>query len=179
MLNRRNFLILSGAAVASSIVSSPVQAALRQKPERSLSLYNIHTGERVKTVYWVEGHYLPRQMATLSHVLRDHRTDQVHAMDPRVLDILCALQSRLEVAQKGFHVICGYRSPETNAWLAENSDGVAQHSLHMEGRAVDVRVQGLSTRVVAKAAKSLRGGGVGSYPRSDFVHVDSGKFRTW
>ncbi len=178
MLDRRQFLILGGAAVASSFVVSPVEAALRIKPERSLILTNIHTGETFKGPCWAEGRYIPRQLAALNKILRDHRTGDIHSMDPKVIDLLAALQHRLG-GKKGLQVISAYRSPASNEWLAENSDGVARQSLHMDGKAVDIRIPGISTRTVAKAAKSLKGGGVGSYPRSNFVHLDSGKVRSW
>jgi uncharacterized protein YcbK (DUF882 family) len=110
--------------------------------------------------------------------LRDHYSGDVHVMDPQVIDLLSALQARLQ-SRRPLQIISGYRSPHTNAWLASMSDGVAQHSLHMEGKAVDVRLEGVSVRAIGRAARSLRAGGVGQYPEADFVHVDVGRVRTW
>ncbi len=179
MLNRRQFLVLGAAATAATtLMSQPADAAIRHRVERSIALHNIHTGESLKTVYWAEGRYHPSAMRQVNRILRDHYSGTVHAMDPHVIDLLCALQHRVGT-HKPFQVISGYRSPQTNAWLASVSDGVAQHSLHMEGRAVDIRLEGLSVRRLGHAAKSLRAGGVGQYPDSDFVHVDVGRVRYW
>ncbi len=179
MLNRRQFLILGAAATAATtMLAQPADAAIRYKPERSIALHNIHTGESVKTVYWAEGRYQTGPMRQLNRILRDHYSGDVHAMDPHVIDLLCALQHRLGT-RKPFQIVSGYRSPQTNAWLASMSDGVAQHSLHMEGRAVDIRLEGFSVRRLGRAAKGLRAGGVGQYPDSNFVHVDVGKIRYW
>jgi len=179
MLSRRRFLILGVAAGASPLLlQSPVEAALHGKVERSVSLHNIHTGESLKTIYWAEGRYQPAALKAVNRLLRDHYSGTVHIMDPKVIDLVCALQHRMGT-KKPFQVISGYRSPHTNALLAARSDGVAQHSLHMEGKAVDIRLEGASIGTLGKAARSLRAGGVGQYPESGFVHVDVGRVRTW
>ncbi len=138
----------------------------------------MHTGESLKTVYWADGRYQSLAMRQLNHFLRDHYSGDVHSMDPHVIDILSQLQHRLGT-HKPFVVVSGYRSPHTNAWLASMTDGVAQHSLHMEGKAVDISLEGVSVRHVGRAARSLRAGGVGQYPESGFVHVDCGRVRCW
>ena len=177
--SRRGFLTMGlGAAAATLLTTCPVEAAIRRLPERSLHLYNTHTGETLKSVYWAEGRYQPKTIAQISRFLRDHRNGSVHAIDPRLLDLMVSVQHK--VGGKGaVHIISGYRSPASNAILASYSDGVATHSLHMEGKAVDIRIPGHNLRHVGRAAKSLRAGGVGIYPDSDFVHIDTGRVRTW
>lgn len=177
MLTRRNFLIL-GVAAAATFAADPVEAALRVRPQRSLSLYNLHTGESFRSVYWAEGRYLPQSMLAIDRVLRDHRTDDVHRIDPRVLDLLAALQEKLK-ARQPFQIISGYRSPATNAMLANTGEGVAKRSLHLEGKAVDIRLPKVPVRTVGRAARRLKAGGVGLYPASNFVHIDTGPVRTW
>lgn len=177
-LDRRQFLFLGAAAAVTAIASPAIAAPRSRLPERLLHLQNLHTGESLKTVYWAEGHYDRRALAAISRVLRDHRSDEVHAIDPAVIDILHSLGRK--IALKGpFQIISGYRSPRTNAMLASLSDGVADNSLHVQGKAIDIRVPGLSPVKLGKAAKGLRAGGVGVYRRSNFVHVDSGRVRTW
>ena len=179
MLSRRGFLILGAAASSSPLFfADPVEAALHSKVERAVSLHNIHTGESLKTTYWADGRYEPAALKAVNHLLRDHYSGTIHQMDPRVIDLVCALQHRLS-AKKPFQVISGYRSPGTNAWLKAHSDGVAQHSLHMEGKAIDIRLEGTSISNLGRAARSLHAGGVGQYQESGFVHVDVGRVRTW
>ncbi len=178
MLSRRHFLGLSAAAAASTLITNPVEAALRTKVERSINLYNLHTGEDLRVVYWHDGKYQPTALRQVNRILRDHYSGDIHQMDPHVVDLLCALQHKLGT-KKPFQIVSGYRSPHTNAMLASLSDGVASHSLHMEGKAVDIRMEGMQVRNLARAAKSLRMGGVGQYQSSNFVHVDVGKVRYW
>ena len=149
-----------------------------RSPEKSLSLYNTHTGEGVNAVYWVEGEYLPEALAAVDHVLRDHRTDEIKPIDPQLLDLLYAIREELGCHQ-AFHIISGYRSPTTNAYLRAVRRGVAEHSLHMDGKAVDLRLPGWAAFSVRGVARDLRVGGVGYYPRSEFVHVDVGPIRYW
>src|SRR6185437_3289416 len=131
-----------------------------------------------KTVYWEDGRYVPEAMRHINWLLRDFRADLVHPIDPHLLDLLADLHGRLQTREP-FQVISGYRSPQTNAMLASLGDGVAQNSLHLDGKAIDIRVPGRHLRYVRAAALSLRRGGVGYYPHSDFVHVDTGRVRTW
>jgi uncharacterized protein YcbK (DUF882 family) len=146
--------------------------------EKCLSLYNTHTGEGLNAVYWAEGAYLPEALAAVDHVLRDHRTDEIKPIDPQLLDLLYAISEGLG-CQQPFHIISGYRSPATNALLRMVSRGVAEHSMHMDGKAVDLRLPGWAAFTVRTIAKDLRVGGVGYYPRSEFVHVDVGPIRYW
>jgi uncharacterized protein YcbK (DUF882 family) len=147
-------------------------------PEKALSLYNTHTGEGLNAVYWAEGEYLPEALSAVDHVLRDHRTDEIRPIDPQLLDLLHAIREELGCHQ-AFHVISGYRSPTTNAYLRSVSRRVAEHSLHMDGKAVDLRLPGWGAFTVRSVARELRVGGVGYYPRSEFVHVDVGPIRYW
>jgi len=156
----------------------PAEAARRLVQPRSLALHNLHTGESINTAYWADGRYIPDAMRHISWLLRDFRTDQVHPIDPQLLDVVARLCGRLG-ARTPVHVISGYRSAQTNAMLAATTDGVAQNSLHMEGKAIDIRVPGHRLNHVRAAAVSLRAGGVGYYPHSDFVHIDTGRVRTW
>ncbi len=146
--------------------------------ERALSFDNLHTGERLRTVYWCDGHYLPAGQKEIDWVLRDFRANQVHPIDPAVLDLLHALQNRLE-CRGPFEIISGYRTAKTNAMLAASTEGVARHSLHMSGMAVDIRLARVPLMTLHRAAVSLRAGGVGLYRASDFVHVDVGRVRYW
>ncbi|MCP5367202.1 MAG: DUF882 domain-containing protein [Hyphomicrobiales bacterium] len=146
--------------------------------DRTLAYLNLHTGEKVTATYWADGAYLDDGLGEMDRVLRDFRTGEVTDMDRRLYDLLHALRRRLDT-DAPFHVISGYRSPRTNAALAQAGGGVAKRSLHMRGMAIDIRVPGRSLKALHRAARSLRGGGVGLYPRSNFVHVDVGRVRYW
>jgi uncharacterized protein YcbK (DUF882 family) len=174
--DRRRFLKFGLAAIASAAVW-PAQAA-RPMDRRHLSFENLHTGERLDTVYWVNGAYQPGALHSINVLLRDFRNGQVYPIDRKLLDLLVQLRTRLH-SSAPIQVISGYRSPETNAMLASYSDGVAAGSLHMEGMAIDIRIPGRSLRQVHQVALNLAEGGVGYYPRSDFVHVDTGRVRRW
>ena len=180
-LTRRQ--ILTAGVLGSLVCLAPVQAlaqlSLTGVQERSLSLLNTHTGERLKeVVYWEKGNYIHDALENLNHVLRDHRTNQVHPIDPMTLDLMAAI-SRKVGAKQPFEIISGYRSPQTNRSLRNNSNGVAKNSYHMQGKAVDLRLPGVPLKTVRKAALDLRMGGVGYYSKSGFVHIDSGKVRSW
>ena len=147
-------------------------------PERTLSFYNTRTGEEWNRVYWCQGDYVPEALEEINYLLRDHRTNEVREIDPRLLDLLYDLNEKLN-SRGPFQVVSGYRSPETNALLRRRSRRIARHSLHIEGMAVDIRLPDRNMRQLAKAALSLQSGGVGYYPRRQFVHVDTGKVRRW
>jgi len=147
-------------------------------PERTLSFYNTRTGEEWNRVYWCQGDYVPEALEEINYLLRDHRTNEVKEIDPRLLDLLYDLNEKLN-SRGPFQVVSGYRSPETNALLRRRSRRIARHSLHIEGMAVDIRLPDRNMRQLAKAAVSLQSGGVGYYPRRQFVHVDTGKVRRW
>lgn len=147
-------------------------------PERSLSFYNIHTGESLEAVYWANGKYLSEPLAEMNHILRDHRTGKEVSFDTRLLDLLYSIGMKLEVRQP-FYIISGYRSPKTNALLRKWDGGVARKSLHMYGKAVDIRLPGFRLSSLRRVAMAQRGGGVGYYPHSGFVHLDLGSVRFW
>jgi uncharacterized protein YcbK (DUF882 family) len=145
---------------------------------KTLALQNTTTGDSLSVTYFEKGRYLPDALDEINYIYRDHLTDEVHPVDVALLDQLHDLQSTLGVKRQ-IHVICGYRSPFTNAHLRRNSRGVARNSLHMQGRAIDIRIAGVESRNIRDAALSMARGGVGYYPGSNFVHLDTGDFRTW
>jgi uncharacterized protein YcbK (DUF882 family) len=178
ILSRRRFLTsMAGVAMAAAApgVIASVAAPVR---DRELSFYNTHTGEKLSATFWSDGNYLDDGIEQISWLLRDHRAGSASTIDPKLLDLLYQLQSKVE-RQGEFHVISGYRSPATNAKLSKRSSGVAKRSYHMLGQAIDVRLPGFDTRQLHKAAKALKGGGVGYYASSDFVHLDVGRVRYW
>jgi uncharacterized protein YcbK (DUF882 family) len=143
-----------------------------------LSFVHAHTRETLSTVYFQDGNYLVPSLERVNHLLRDFRTNEVHSIDPALLDILFDLQAQAH-HDGPFEVISGYRSPQTNAALRRQSSAVAEHSLHMDGRAIDVRLRGFPTEKLRDVAVALHRGGVGFYAASDFVHVDTGRVRVW
>jgi uncharacterized protein YcbK (DUF882 family) len=145
---------------------------------RRISLLNLHTDERCSVVYKEAGAVIPDALGEVNRVLRDFRTGDVHPIDTRLLDMLADLSVQMDTTQP-FHIISGYRSPKTNSMLHEKSDGVATRSLHMDGKAVDIRLPGRSLSKVRDAALAMQRGGVGYYAKSDFVHVDTGRVRRW
>jgi uncharacterized protein YcbK (DUF882 family) len=184
-MNRRSFLGFGATVAASAIVPSRVAAAAVRKtpkaPERTLSFFNTHTGERLKTVYCCAGEYQPEALAEINYILRDFRANEVKPIDPKLLDLLHELGGTLET-DTPFHVISGYRSPHTNALLRQRGGaqtGVASRSLHMVGKAIDIRVPGVKLDHLRGAARALKLGGVGYYPEPNFVHVDTGRVRFW
>jgi len=179
-VGRRDLFRLGFAAAAAATVLRPVESlAMMKAPPRQLSIVNLHTGERLKAEYWSQGRYLRDGMREINRLMRDHRNGAVHPIDPRLLDVLFHLQRKVG-ASGPIQLVSAYRSPETNALLREGDpDGVARHSLHMDGRAVDIRIPNLPLRTLHRAAVSLRAGGVGYYPGSNFVHVDVGPLRRW
>lgn len=172
---RRSFLWRSSATL---LALAPATAWARAAECRTLSFVHTHTGESLSCVYYQAGCYQSSTLARVNHFLRDFRTDEVHPIDPGVLDILFTLRTRAD-RDEPFHVISGYRSPQTNAMLHRRSTGVAQNSLHMQGKAIDVRLPGFPTHGLREIALAMRRGGVGYYPKSDFVHLDTGRVRFW
>ncbi|MEO1456832.1 MAG: DUF882 domain-containing protein [Pseudomonadota bacterium] len=145
---------------------------------RSLSLFNDRTAERVSTVYWIDGEYIPEALEPINHILRDWRADQPTEMDVRILDILSATQKLLDVNEP-FEIVSGFRTKETNAMLRSRSRAVARKSYHCLGMAVDVALKSRSVAQISGAGRSLSAGGVGKYSRAQFVHLDSGPVRGW
>lgn len=195
MRDRRNFLgssaayvlcgvlaSVTGRANAMSVASaSPIPAETKllfpDESPRSLSFENLHTREKLSAEYWTNGDYVPDALDSINHLLRDFRTDEVHAIDPKLLDLLSLLHRSLE-SKKPFQVLSGYRSPATNAMLLARTSGVSPNSLHMQGMAIDIYLTDCELIDVRDGARSLGIGGVGYYP-DRFVHVDIGPIRWW
>jgi uncharacterized protein YcbK (DUF882 family) len=171
--------VLHWSLAAGSGLLLPWQAASAGNPAvRRLEFYNLHTGESVAAAYWEQGHYVARALAEIDYVLRDYRTGDVHPIDPYLLDLVHIL--RVKMTYDGpVHVISGYRSPKTNAMLAQRSGKVAKNSYHVKGMAIDLRLPGRRLEEVRATAVELGGGGVGFYPESQFVHMDTGPVRAW
>ncbi|UJP04638.1 MAG: DUF882 domain-containing protein [Nitrosomonas sp.] len=179
--NRRRFLqtgLGACALLTLPMVATTVHAAVRRPYEKRIGFLNLHTGERTQATYWVNGRYVPESLRAINFVLRDHRTGERRMIDPDLLDILYLIQQKLGTRQE-FHVISAYRSLATNAKLAEQSGGVAKNSMHTHGKAVDIRIPGRNLSDIRAAAMSLQAGGVGFYPASNFIHLDTGNFRFW
>jgi len=176
--SRRRVLKVGGALAGVSAAGLLAGTARSQEAPKRVALVSLHTDERLDIVYFRDGIYVPEALSAIETVLRDFRTGERHAIDPHLMDYLVEVAHTVGV-DPAFSVISGYRSPQTNAHLREQSTGVAQHSLHMEGRAIDVRVKGVDCASLAAHAEELKRGGVGYYRASDFVHLDTGAFRTW
>lgn len=179
-LGRRRVLAFGLGAAALAIVSplKGVLAAMPQSGERTLKFDVLRTGERMVATYWRNGVYDKSALKDIDYVLRDARTDDVAPMDRGLLDLLAELHRRAG-SRRAFQVISGYRSPKTNALLASASGGVAKRSLHMDAKAVDVRLSDVALGDLRQAALGMKAGGVGYYKKSDFVHVDTGRVRQW
>lgn len=149
-----------------------------QPAARSLAIDNVHTGERIRTVYYENGQYVPGALQEINYFFRDYRANEVKPIDPRLLDLLHTIHQTLDTSQP-FNLISGYRTPATNAMLAARSEGVARHSMHIEGRAGDINVPDRQLSILQRVALALQFGGVGYYPQSNFVHVDTGRVRHW
>lgn len=162
---------------ASRTAAGPAQVSAANAVRR-LSLINLHTGDTFSDAYAQNGVLIPDALQAITHVMRDHRSNEEHAIDPRLLNMLCDLRGDLET-NAPYQIISGYRSPTTNARMHAASSGVASRSLHMDGRAIDIRVRGVQLSRVRDAALARQTGGVGFYETSDFVHVDTGRVRQW
>ncbi len=177
--SRRDFIKIGSGVLATCLVpATGWSALLPDSTRRSLSFFNTHSGERLGICYFKNGAYCNNAMQQINHILRDHRTGEIEVMDPRLMDLLFTVKRQLGSGAP-FHIISGYRSPRTNARLRRKSKGVAKFSYHMLGRAIDIRLPGCDTHTLRQTCLDLKLGGVGYYPRSDFVHVDTGAFRTW
>jgi uncharacterized protein YcbK (DUF882 family) len=182
MNQRRSFLkssaLLATALSVPAIGRAAIVSSAAIPHERTLRMYNTHTGESLKSVFWADGKFVPEAMNDINKLLRDHRNNEVAQMDPKLLFLLDQVSSQVG-ANNVVHVISGYRSPESNKLLHENTTGVAKHSMHLEGKAIDVRIPGRDLAMLHKAALHAGGGGVGYYPESQFVHMDTGRLRHW
>jgi uncharacterized protein YcbK (DUF882 family) len=177
---RRRFLQLLAASSVAAIGFPEVSSATpsRNLFPRELTFKNTHTGEKVSLTYFEQGQYVTEALQEIDRLFRDHRTGDVYPIDPNLLNVLYKLQETLDV-NRPFHIISGYRSPWSNNEMHSHRQGVAKNSLHMQGKAVDIRIEGVDTRIIRDVAVSLQQGGVGYYPSSNFVHVDTGLVRYW
>jgi uncharacterized protein YcbK (DUF882 family) len=180
MLSRRSFLkwmIITGITT-----HFPLNAFGRAMPcpssERALSLCNIHTGEYFNDVYWVKGHYLIESLKGINRILRDHRTEESISIDTRLIELLHSIHSAHGDNQT-IRIVSGYRSPKTNEYLRMNGHGVARNSLHKKGMAADMVLPGVPIMELRKTAVKLKAGGVGYYPKRNFIHIDTGRVRYW
>lgn len=180
VLSRRRFIghLACGSLLALGVPVMAHAAKASFPLHKTLAFQNINTGDKLKLTYFEKGRYIKSALREIDFLLRDYRTGDVHRIDTHLLDQLHDLKTLLG-AKRPFDIISGYRSPSTNANLRSHSSGVANKSLHMQGRAIDIRLEGHDIRHLRNAAIALRRGGVGFYPQSGFVHLDTGKFRTW
>lgn len=168
-------ILLFGICAWARAAEDPIQ------PEQAyrLRLYHTHTNERIDVIYRVGDNYISSAIDRLDQFLRDHRTGDVIQLDRRVFDLLHDLTAAVGRPETEIDIICGYRTPWSNEFLRRTSQGVASHSLHMQGEAIDIRMPGVSTSKLRDVALTLHRGGVGFYPGSRFVHVDVGRVRRW
>jgi len=176
-LSKRRF-IKAGLIASLCVASQPALAIPRLSGMKELAFRNLHTDEKLRVTYWKNGQYDRSALSQINTILRDFRSGDVYPMSPNLVDLLHDLQGRLRT-DSVIEIISGYRSPKTNAMLASTSDGVARNSYHTKGLATDIRMDGVSLRQIQTAALFMQRGGVGFYPRSDFVHVDVGPVRHW
>jgi uncharacterized protein YcbK (DUF882 family) len=178
-LSRRSFLLKSTQLVLGlGVVSVPAISYAKVLDKRSLSFFHTRTQQELTLTYASGKAYDRKALTQINQFLRDYQTGQVHVIDPKLLDILWAVQG--EMGRKGvYEVISGYRSPRTNKGLMRSSCGVASHSLHMKGQAIDIQFSGANIDQIHQCAMAMQSGGVGYYPKAGFVHLDSGEYRTW
>lgn len=174
--SRRSFLGVAASAAAA--FAMPRRALAQSLTPRVLRFDHLHTGEKVAIEYWKGGSYEAESLNTINHLLRDYATGDVHPIDPQLLDLLHDIAELVET-RLPFEVISAYRSPATNAALRAHSTGVASNSLHLQGKAIDIRLPDIPLKRLQRAALDARGGGVGYYQTSNFIHLDTGRVRTW
>lgn len=181
LTTRRGFLstVFAATAVSAAPASANVFGFLKGAGDvRRIRMHAQRTGEMLDTIYWIDGAYIPEALAEVNWFMRDWRQDEAINYDPRELDIIAATHRLLETNEP-FNLLSGYRSPKTNAMLRARNRGVAKDSYHMKGMAADLRLRGRTLTQFASAARACNAGGVGSYRRSGFVHVDCGPVRSW
>ena len=179
-LSRRNFLRIISWAGLISCAAKPAFAAIDvlSSEERSLALYNPRTKESFDAVFWRNGDFITSAIKSINYILRDTRTDDVKQIDPDLMDLIYKISMKLK-SKKPIYVVSGYRSQKTNNLLLERNKDVAKNSYHTKGQAVDIRLPGLKTSVLRRAAYELKMGGIGYYPQRGFVHIDVGPVRYW
>ena len=178
MNNRRDFLKKS-IILGAGLTLSPYELFSYRLPvDRSIKLYNAHTGEHLTATYWAKDHFVKDELKKINYLLRDYRTGDVQEMDVELLDLLYSIQL-IRDTNRPIQVYSGYRSPKTNARLRKHSEGVAKNSYHLKAQAIDINLPGTELKNLKKLATFLRRGGVGYYPKSGFMHIDTGPIRYW
>ncbi len=177
-LNRRKLLKSSAVVFASTSFPQIIKAKQNPQAARSLEFLNLHTNESIECCYWKDEQYDVASLDKINQVLRDHRTDEIYTIEPSLLELLHTLHNTVG-STSPFHVISGYRSPASNKKLRKNSNGVAKRSLHMQGKAIDIRLPDINLSQLRDTAISLQAGGVGYYASSNFIHLDVGRTRNW
>jgi len=179
-MDRRRFIKIGAQAALCSVFPVSAIASIDRlfTPKRSLFLFNTHTGQKLDVCYYTQGQYQPEALKKIDYIFRDHRTKEIKPINKGLLNLLHIISMTLDQPTR-LHVISGYRSPETNAELSKKSKYVVKNSLHMKGKAADIRIPGYDTRRLRNACMKLKAGGVGYYRKSDFVHVDIGLVRYW
>jgi uncharacterized protein YcbK (DUF882 family) len=178
MNQRREFLKKSILLSTGALISPYELFAMKIPVDKTIKLYNIHTHEHLTATYWSKDHFVKEEMEKINHFLRDFRTGEIQQMDAALLDQLYAIQL-IRDTTKPFQVISGYRSPKTNAMLNKTTEGVAKNSFHVKAQAIDINLPGTELKDLKKLAKFLQRGGVGYYPRTGFMHIDTGPIRYW
>lgn len=178
IISRRKFMQGAGLILGGGLVAPKTVMAARVADKRSIEFVNNHTGESFKGVFKHNGHYVGESIDEINRVLRDHRTGDVAEMDEQLIDLMWVLREKVR-KDSPYKIISGYRSPKTNAMLRGKSSGVAKKSYHMQGKAVDLNLPGVSLSELRSMAVSMKAGGVGFYPKSGFLHVDTGRVRQW
>jgi uncharacterized protein YcbK (DUF882 family) len=179
-IDRRRFIKIGAQAALCSLFPAPAFAIIDRlsTPKRNLFLFNTHTGQKLDVCYFAQGRYQPEALKEINYILRDYRTGEIKPIRKELLNLLHSISKKLDGPTR-FHIISGYRSPETNAELRKKSKYVVKNSLHIQGEAADIRIPGYDTRWLQKVCMKLKAGGVGYYRKSDFVHVDLGPVRQW
>jgi len=178
-MNKRREFLKKSILLSTGLAVSPYELfAMKIPTDKTIKLYNIHTQEHLKATYWSKDHIVESEMKKINHFLRDFRTGDQQEMDPKLLDQLYAIQL-IRDTNKAFQVISGYRSPKTNAMLNKTTEGVAKNSFHVKAQAIDINLPGTELKNLKKLAKFLQRGGVGYYPKSGFMHIDTGPIRYW
>jgi uncharacterized protein YcbK (DUF882 family) len=179
-MNRRRFVKLGALTTVGALCPVSLFAEFNRLllPTRHLSIFHIHTEERLDITYCNQGQYSQEALTKINHILRDHYNGEVKPIDVPLIDFLSAIAMKLEISSP-FHIISGYRSPTTNGMLRKSGRNVARNSLHMQGKAVDISLPGCDLLSLRQTALDLNGGGVGYYPYRNFIHVDTGRVRFW
>ena len=178
--NRRGFLKIGAQAAVSCLFPMSPNASIKRlsTPERRLSFYNTHTDEKLEVCYYAQSQYRPNALKKISYIFRDHYSGKIKPIHKDLIDFLHTISDTIGDGVQ-FHIISGYRSPETNAMLRRKTRAVAKNSLHMQGKAADIRIPDYDTKRLSHICLKMQAGGVGYYPKSDFVHVDTGTVRCW